>query len=100
MQDMLLNLKQLRGILEEFFFFHFIFAVIKETIYRVTQKKRAPILIILNTRGPFFWGHPVYMNAYYKLNISNNSFTVNDPIAKVQRQFIFLFSYYICGFLN
>ena len=27
--------------------------------YRVTQKKRAPILIILNTRGPFFLGHPV-----------------------------------------
>ena len=29
-------------------------------LYRVIQKKRAPILIILNTRGPFFLGHPVY----------------------------------------
>ena len=27
--------------------------------YRVTQKKRAPILVILNTRGPFFLGHPM-----------------------------------------
>ena len=24
-------------------------------------KKRAPILIILNTRGPFFLGHPVHL---------------------------------------
>ena len=28
-------------------------------IHRVTQKKRNPILIILNTRVPFFLGHPV-----------------------------------------
>ena len=28
--------------------------------YRVTQKKRAPILIILNTRGPFFFGVTLY----------------------------------------
>ena len=27
--------------------------------YRVTQKKRNPIPIILNTRGPFLLGHPV-----------------------------------------
>ena len=27
-------------------------------LYRVTQKKRNPILIILNTRVPFFLGHP------------------------------------------
>ena len=33
---------------------------INAILYRVTQKKRAPILIILNTRGPFFFlGHPV-----------------------------------------
>ena len=29
-------------------------------MYRVTQKKRNPILIILNTRVPFFLGHPVH----------------------------------------
>ena len=28
--------------------------------YRVTQKKRNPILIILSTRVPFFLGHPVH----------------------------------------
>ena len=32
--------------------------------YRVTQKKRAPILIILNTRGPFFLSHPVHAETH------------------------------------
>ena len=32
--------------------------------YRVTQKKRNPILIILNTRVPFFLGHPVYLGQH------------------------------------
>ena len=31
-----------------------------QRLYGVTQKKRNPILIILNTRVPFFLGHPVY----------------------------------------
>ena len=33
----------------------FVTVKIQKSSYRVTQKKRAPILIILNTRGPFFW---------------------------------------------
>ena len=38
----------------------FVLSDIKQFLfrYRVTQKKRAPILIILNTRGPFFFGSP------------------------------------------
>ena len=32
---------------------------------RVTQKKRNPILIILNTRVPFFLGHPVYAGVIF-----------------------------------
>ena len=33
--------------------------MIVRSSYRVTQKKRNPILIILNTLVPFFLGHPV-----------------------------------------
>ena len=61
-------------------FFGLIFNMSMQNIYRVTQKKRNPILIILNTRGPFFLGHPVYI-FLYKIRPKPSCFGITSLIS-------------------